>query len=60
MDELASGGEVFLSSRELVRRLGENASNLFVLLYDGGYVLFIVSLVLFPNVGGKGSHNGRI
>ena len=22
-------------------------------------VLFIVALVLFPNVGGKGSHNGR-
>ena len=29
-------------------------------LYGGGKVLFIVALVLFPNEGGKGSHNGQI
>ena len=56
MDELASGGEVFLGSRELVWcELVRLVSPLWWWL-----VLFIVALVLFPNVGGKGSHNDRI
>ena len=51
---------MFLSSRELVRWLDEKGSNLFAPLFGDGQVLFIVALVLFPNVGGKGSHNGQI
>ena len=27
-------------------------------LYGGGYVLYIVALVFFPNMSGKGFHNG--
>ena len=47
---------MFLSLRELV--WCELVR--FVLPLWWWLVLFIVALVLFPNVGGKGSHNGRI
>ena len=29
-------------------------------LYGGGYVLYIIALVLFPNMSGKGFHNDGI
>ena len=48
---------------ELVRWFGWNGSDPRsddqIPLYSGGYVLFIEALVLFQNVGGKGSHNGQ-